>query len=190
MTYWCLTGRRHLGNGLVKVKKKHSCVWILGWWWLCHLVPRGDESIERSDKNRGGKKARECETDDRSCPLSERRSPGVNIAFPCLPQLQACSLVHLLQRVKMEDRDTPVGRWEYLPPSQGCETWTHTHTNTRTHGHCCRISHASAVKVILICVCVLQGAKNHFVWCHLKILFIWKTTERFAYEIEILQFTL
>lgn len=90
---------------------------------------------------------RECETDDRSCPLSERSSPGVNIAFPCLPQLQACSLVHLLQRVKMEERDTPVGGGEYRPP--------HTHTPT-------------LLSRWLKCVWVLQGTKSHFVWCHLK----------------------
>lgn len=104
------------------------------------------------------KKGRECETDDRSCPLSEHCSPGVNIAFPCLLQLQACSLVHLLQRVKMEERDTPVGWWEYRPPSQGCETQTHTHTHLACN--CCHIFSVSLVKVILICVCVLQSTKK------------------------------
>lgn len=92
-----------------------------------HAAPWGDESVESSDKNKKAKKEEgECETDDRSRPLSERSSPGVNIAFPRLPQLRACLLVHLLQRVKMEETDTPVGRWEYSLPSQGWESWTHT----------------------------------------------------------------
>lgn len=41
--------------------------------------------------------------DDRSCPLSQNCGPGVNTAFPCLSQLQACSLVNLLQRVQMKE---------------------------------------------------------------------------------------
>lgn len=41
--------------------------------------------------------------DGRSCPLSQNCGPGVNTAFPCLSQLQACSLVNLLQRVQMKE---------------------------------------------------------------------------------------
>lgn len=116
-------------------------------------------------------KSREWEADNRICPLSKQRSLGVNIAFPCLAQLYACSLDHLLQRIKMEERNSPLGWWKYSLPSQRCETWTHTHT--------AKLSHLHRLQVILICVSVLQWAESHFVWWQHKVLFLIKTSERF-----------
>lgn len=51
---------------------------------------------------------RECDTDNTSCLLNEQSSPGVNIAFLDLPQLQGCWLVYLLGC--KNDKDNPVGK--------------------------------------------------------------------------------
>lgn len=39
----------------------------------------------------------------------KQNSPGVNVAFPSLELFSARSLDHLPQRVKMEERHSPVG---------------------------------------------------------------------------------
>lgn len=77
--------------------------------WKCWKKIRGRKKQKR----------RECETDDRSRPLSERSSPGVNIAFPRLPQLQACSLFHFLPRAKMEERRHSCGTMRISPAQPG-----------------------------------------------------------------------
>lgn len=43
----------------------------------------------------------------------ERNSPGVNVAFPSWVLFSASSLDHLPQKVKMEERHSPVGWWQY-----------------------------------------------------------------------------
>lgn len=143
------TFKRRQGSGL----GRDTWFWISGWWWLCHLASKVMKVLRYWTKIRG-KRGKGCETDDRSCPLSKRSCPGVNIAFPCLLQLQACSLVHLLQRVKMEGGDAPVGWGEYRLPSQEYEIWTdgtHKHMHAHTHTHILLEFNATAVTSQHLC---------------------------------------
>lgn len=65
-------------------------------------------SFLRSNVTKGRNQERVSQTTE----VDQQNSPGVNVAFPSFLLFSASSLDHLPQRVKMEERHSPVGWWD------------------------------------------------------------------------------
>lgn len=68
---------------------------------ICNLIPSSVTEV----RNQGSV--------SQMTEVVKQNSSGVNVAFPSLVLFSASSLDHLPQRVKMEERHSPVGWWDY-----------------------------------------------------------------------------